>query len=192
MWFKKTSLTIKTLNFMKVTKKVTKAELIEILKNWRGARAVSVQYFSDSSLTASGKKAFPELKKIANIGCLIGYNYPNAVNNQREREEKEKDFLSKPLWNGKGKRISLALSTHIEKGTYYLTVKHQQTFRSIFFDFGKLEVKSKSELQDFLKKFTPPTNQGVNEGSEIHHREISVDNIRKIKGIEAGVTYEIV
>jgi hypothetical protein len=151
-----------------------------MLQNWnKGAQPVSIQYVTEPKLTKEGKALFGTVTKIANVGGMIGYNYENSVNNQLERENKEREFMAQPLWKGKGKRLSAALSTHIENGTFYLTYKAQQTFRSLHFDSALNFIPYL-----VLKPFFPsslPTNQGVNEGSEIHHREIKIENVRKVK-----------
>lgn len=176
---------------MKNEIRISRQQLIEMLKNWNfGAQPVSVQYETEPDMNTSNKKLFPNLKKIANVGGFVGYVYENSVNNQLEREQKERDFIARPLWNGKGKRISTALSTHVEKNTYYLTFKHQQTFRSIFIDLKNLTVYSYNQIKDYLKPYSPPKNQGVEQGKEIQHREISIDNIRRLKFKKT--TYEII
>jgi len=162
---------------MKNSIQITKVQLIEMLKNWKGAQPASISYVTNPKLTKEGTQKFGIVTKIANVGVMIGYSYENAVNNQLEREEKERDFLAQSLWNGKGKRISLALSTHIEKNTYYLTYKSQQTFKSYYFDSALTLI-----AHNMIKMFFPP-NKPTNQGTEtaIYHREISIDNVRKLK-----------
>ena len=173
---------------MKNTKKVTVNQLVEILRTWvLGAQPVSLQYVTTPKLTKEGKVKFGEVVKIANIGAMVGYQYANSVNNQRERENEVADFISKPLWNGKGKRLSTALSTHVEKGTFYLTYKKQQTFRSFHFDTA-LNFIPASLLRPFFPKSDPAKYQGIDK--PVYHREIAVDNIRKLKF--RGTTYEVV
>ena len=173
---------------MKNTKKVTVNQLVEILRTWvLGAQPVSLQYVTTPKLTKEGKVKFGEVVKIANIGAMVGYQYANSVNNQCERENEVADFISKPLWNGKGKRLSTALSTHVEKGTFYLTYKKQQTFRSFHFDTA-LNFIPASLLRPFFPKSDPAKYQGIDK--PVYHREIAVDNIRKLKF--RGTTYEVV
>ena len=161
-------------------KKISKAQFIEILKSWNfGAQPVSIQYITEPKLTSEGKKLFGSVTKLANVGGMVGYCYENSVNNELEREGKERAFLSQPLWNGKGKRINLALSTHIEKNTYYLTYKAQKTFRSFHFDSALNFIPAA-----IIKAYFPnskPLNQGVDEGKEVYHREISIDNVKRFK-----------
>lgn len=174
---------------MKTTVKISKAEFVKMLLTWNlGAQPVSIQYVTEPKLTAEGKKHFGTVTKIANVGGMIGYSYENSVNNQLEREHKEREFMAQPLWKGAGKRLSTALSVHIEKETFYLTYKSQQTFKSFHFD-SSMSFIPYSQIKPFFPA-SKPTNQGVNEGNEIHHREIKIDNVKRVK--IKKVTYELV
>jgi hypothetical protein len=165
---------------MKTTVKITKTQLVQMLLNWNfGAQPASIQYVTSPKLTKEGKIKFGEVTKIANVGCMVGYNYENSVNNQLEREEKEREFMAQSLWNGKGKRLSTALSTHTEKGTFYLTYKAQQTFKSFHFD-QSLNPIPNNEIKKYFPDSTPK-NQGVERGHEVYHREISIDNVKRLK-----------
>ena len=173
---------------MKKIEKITVKQLISMLLNWNfGAQPASIQYITEPKLTKQGAEKFGKITRFANIGGFIGYIYESSVNNQLEREEKEKNFISKPLWNGKGKRLSTALTMHIEKGTYYLTYKYQQAFKSFNFDSSMNLIPA--NLLNGCFPDSKAKNQGVNEGNEVMHREISIDNIKRIK--IKGVTYEI-
>ena len=173
---------------MKNTVKITRNQLIEMLRNWNfGAQPVSIQYITEPKLTKDGKARFGNVTKIANVGAMVGYCYENSVNNQLEREEKEREFIAKQLWNGKGKRLSLALTTHVEKGTFYLTYKAQQTFKSFHFD-SALNFIPVAMLKPFFPQSDPAKYQGTE--TAIYHREIAVENIRRFK--MKKVTYELI
>jgi hypothetical protein len=174
---------------MKNTIKITRANFVKMLLEWnKGAQPVSIQYVTEPRLTAEGKKRFGNITKIANVGGMVGYSYENSVNNQLERENKEREFMAQPLWKGAGKRLSTALSVHIEKETFYLTYKAQQTFKSFHFD-SVLNFIPYAMLKPFFPD-NKPANQGVNEGNEVHHREIKIENVRRVK--IQKVTYELV
>jgi hypothetical protein len=159
--------------------KISHAELVEMLRNWNfGAQPSSVQYVSEPKLTAEGKAKFGTVTRIANVGVMIGYVYENSVNNQLEREGKEREFLAQPLWKGKGKRISTALATHIEKGTFYLTYKAQQTFRALHLD-ANLNIIPNSVIKAYFPQSDPSKYQGTE--TAIYHREVSIENVRRIK-----------
>ena len=172
---------------MKNTIKITKAQLISILMNWNhGAQPAAVQYVKTPRLNKEGKARFGEVTRIANIGIMLGYNYTNSVNNQRERENELRTFMAQKLWKGKGKRISSALSTHIEKGTFYMSYKAQQTFKSFHFD-SALNLIPVALLKPFF-----PVYKSKSQGTEkaVYHREISIDNIRRLKFKKT--TYELI
>lgn len=159
--------------------KISKTELVEMLLNWNhGAQPASLQYVTEPKLTPEGRAKFGTVIKIANVGIMVGYIYENSVNNQLEREEKERNFMAKQLWNGKGKRLSHALSMHVEKGTYYLTYKAQQTFQSTY-----LDKTLKNIPNSVIKAYFPASDPAKYQGTEtaIYHREISIDNVRRLK-----------
>ena len=159
--------------------KITKTELVKMLLNWNhGAQPASLQYVTEPKLTPEGRAKFGTVTKIANVGIMVGYIYENSVNNQLEREAKERDFMSKQLWNGKGKRISTALSKHIEKGKFYLTYKAQQTMRSFYFD-NALKPIPNAIIKAYFPKSDPAKSQGVDK--PVYHREISIDNVKRLK-----------
>lgn len=174
---------------MKNTKKITTSQLVEMLRTWNfGAQPCSLQYVTSPALNASGKARFGAITKIANIGCMVGYKYENSVNNQRKRENEMQDFMSQPLWKGAGSRISTALATHNTKGSFYLTYKKQQTFKSFHFD-SVLNLIPNALLRPYFKSTGSAAKyQGVDK--PVYHREISVQNVRKLKFKKT--TYEIV
>lgn len=165
---------------MKNEVKISKDQLLEMIANWNyGAQPASIQYVTSPKINKAGKQLFGNIIKVANVGCILGFNYENSVNNQLERENKETDFQSKPIWNGKGKHITALLIEHVETGAKYLAYKYQQTFRSFHFD-GNLNPLAFTQIKPFFYDSTPK-NQGVNEGNEIHCRFIALDNIKKVK-----------
>jgi len=174
---------------MRNTIKITTVQLIEMLLNWSfGAQPASVQYETSPKLNKEGKTEYPDgITKIANVGVMIGYNYENSVNNQRKRENEIADFMAQKLWRGKGKRLSPALSTHLDNGSHYLTYKMQQTFKSFYFD-SVLNFIPKSLLKPFFPVYDTAKAQGVEKA--VYHRELKIANIRKLKF--RGTTYEVI
>lgn len=165
---------------MRNTVQITTAQLIEMLRTWAfGAQPSSLQYVTSPAINKDGKERFGQVTKIANIGCMIGYKYANSVNNQREREGEITDFMAQKLWKGAGSRISTALATHDAKGTFYLTYKKQQTFKSFHFD-GVLNFIPSAILRQYFKSSGSPAKyQGVEK--PVYHREIGIENVRKLK-----------
>jgi len=173
---------------MKNTIKITKAQLVQMLNDWNhGAQPAAVSYVTSPKLNAEGKaKFFNGVTRIANVGIMLGYNYTNSVNNQLERENEMRTFMAQQLWKGKGKRLSPALSTHVEKGTFYMSYKAQQTFKSFHMDALNLRP---IKLVDLIPFFPQSNNASQGTKTEIYHREISIDNIRRLKFKKT--TYEL-
>jgi hypothetical protein len=173
---------------MKNKMKITKNELIQILLNWSyGAQPAAIQYISEPKLTKEGKINFGTITKIANVGVILGFIYENAVNRERKKEGLDSNFESKELWAGKGKHINNLLITHIEKGTYYLSYKYQQTFKSLHLD-KNLNIIPNEVLKPYFPEKTENKSQGIE--NEVPIRIINIDNIRKLKFRKT--TYEIV
>ena len=167
--------------------KITKAQFVQMLKDWsHGAQPASVQYVTTPKMNAEGKRKFGEVTRMAYIGVMLGYNYTNSVNNQRERENELRTFMAQQLWHGKGKRVSPALAMHVEKQTYYMSYKMQQTMKSFHFDTA-LNFIPVALLKPFFPQYK---NKSQGTMKEVYHREINIDNIRRVKF--KGVTYELV
>ena len=169
---------------MRKTETINRNQLFLMLINWKfGSQPVSIQYVTNPKIKKAGKEKFGEITKVAAIGGLLGYDYQNSVNNQRERENKEQNFESGQIWNGKGKKINNCLVKHTEKGTFYVAYKHQQTFRSFYFD-DLLQPVKHADLNEF---FYASSSKKQNLDQEVNHRYISLENIRRLK--MKGVTY---
>jgi hypothetical protein len=165
---------------MKNVVKLTKQKLINILINWNyGAQPASVQYVINPTLSAIGKAKFGQITSVKNCGGFVGYIYENSVKTEIKKEnfsQSEIDsFMAQPLWKGVGRRISTACSEHIKKGTKYLTFKYQQTFKSYFFDKDLNLLTSNDLLNCFPEKADSFLENPV------YHREINIDNVRKLK-----------
>ena len=170
---------------MKNTVKITLAEFELMLKNWKGAKPCSVQYITEPKISALGKQALGNVTKVANVNIFVGVNYENSVNNQLEREAKERDFIAQSLWKGKGKRLSLALAEHTEKGTKYLSYMPIRTMRSFYFN-SNLELIDKAIIVPYF----PERGNYQPTEKEVYHRELATINVRKFKTDK--ITYEII
>lgn len=116
---------------------------------------------------------------------MIGANYSNAVNNQREREGIEDEFNPLLLWNGKGRYVegSKRIVEHTEKGTKYLAFYPKSVDNCPIVADDKyyadgIEV-SKDEIEEFLKDSGTSERQGTEK--KIFWRTIGLDSIRAIK-----------
>lgn len=174
---------------MKNVVKITKTQLIEMLKNWNlGAQPASIQYITEPKINKFGKQKFGSVTKLGAVNCIVNFDFAAAVNRELLREGKEANFVVQPLWKGKGKHINLCLIQHVETMANYLAYKFQRSLKSFYFDQNFNPISSAEIKQYFYD--TTPQNQGVDEGREIHPRTIKIDSIKKIKFRKT--TYEII
>lgn len=165
---------------MKNTIQISRKKFVtDVLMKWNfGAQPATIQYLTKPKISSEGKKRFGEVVKIANINVMLGYSYEGSVNNQRKREEKERDFLAQPLWNGNGFRINSVLSKNRNTQKVYLSYKKQRTLKSFYFDVA-LNLLDTSVLKPYFPKSNPKISQGVD--NPVFHREIAIENLRKVK-----------
>lgn len=163
---------------LKMNVQMTENELLAMLDAWtRGTTTASVSYESTPKINKYGKETYGSLTKVAKIGCIIGYDYENSVNNQREREEMLRDFMSASLWGGNGERVTPATSRHKVSGKRYLTYKWQQTHEQSYFDAdGNVVSSEDAKLCFYAKK--PNASQGVDK--VVNHREMALATIKEI------------
>jgi hypothetical protein len=162
-------------------KQITKAELIKMIDETKGATFVSVDIESDPRM----KKAYNPYMgavKLVTLSGAINFDYENAVNNQLQREGKEADFTSKPRSWGihEGNWI-----TH--KGQHYLTVKVQSNSEPVYMLDGK--VISTDEVKPYLPESSKPHTQAALD-KEVVVRDIKIESIKKLR--MAGEEFEII
>ena len=123
-------------------KKITQAELVEMIRNQAGCTFATIE----SNTTPKTKKTCPfqTVEKITRQNVMIGFDYSNAVNNQRTREEIETEFKSAPRrW---GVRADLKTVEH--KGNVYLTTASLTHYSTVYKGNGK--VVESSEIAPHL------------------------------------------
>lgn len=166
---------------MRIIKKITLAELEQMLLTWNfGAQPATIQYQTEPKINKEGKLRFEGLMKIGAVNCMIDFDFEGAVNRRLKKEGKEANFKVQQLWKGKGQHVNRRLVKHVETDVKYLSYKYQRSLRSLHFD-SALNFIPSVLLKPYFYKSSKPTNQGVNEGSEILPRTMKLTNIRKIR-----------
>jgi len=108
--------------------------------------------------------------------------YQNMVNNQREREGKERDFKAKPNWfepvfdsvNGS------VVCNKNSKEDYYLKVAVRSAVTSEYFIEGRTATEQEIATIKKFRSSSKPKNQGTEK--EITIRTIWIEGIEKING----------
>lgn len=162
-------------------KQITKQELIERINNVKGTTIVSIDIESEPRMRKTDNPYIGATKSVTLSG-VVNFSYENAVNNQLEREDKERNFKSQERAWGTydGNWI-----TH--KGSHYLQIKVQASSDPIYmFDGNEID---KNTIKDFLYESKKAHTQEELD-KEVVIRDVKIDNIKKIRAF--GDEYIIV
>jgi hypothetical protein len=152
-------------------KKITTAKMIEMIRNQNGCTFATIKTNTDPK----ARKACPVigLRKKSHMNVMIGFNYENAVNNQRTREEVETEFKSAPRrW---GKRVDLKTVEHNDK--VYLTTATLNHYETTYEDMNG-DTVAKEAIAEFLPKKKEGTRQGTEK--KVIYRDFDATNITEI------------
>lgn len=148
-------------------------ELQEIFRLIRGAKIISMTCITEPKL----RKGAPEnIVKVTRLNGIINCNYGNVVNNARERENKERDFVPEPRkW---GARLpGLPLVSWVNKdGSHnlFLEIIVKKVISVEYRQWGKV-----IPLKD-IENYIIPSNSNKNHqqlDKEIVLRDYNVKNI---------------
>ena len=167
---------------------VTQDDLVEKLKGLRGAHIVSVVTRTEPKMR---KRDNPFVENgvwyLASRVGIIGVDYGSSVNRQRQREGSVIDrkgevaeFKAESLWKGKGVRICDKVTTHADKGGFYLPFFPRSVSDTRFEDSdGNLISEKKLEPFLYSKPKVEHTSQGTDK--QVHWRIFSFDSLLNIK-----------
>jgi hypothetical protein len=162
-------------------KKITTSALAELLDAKKSCEFATVWTETKSDLLKTGNPHKDAVKR-SHMLVNIGFSYSNAVNNQREREALEADFIAQPRkW---GKRKSLKLVEH--NGNTYVTMKAEKHHKTAYYSNG-VEL-TKEQVEPFKSAKSKSSTQGVEK--EVEPRDFNISSIKKIK--LRGELYEVV
>lgn len=163
---------------------INKEGLLSLLTSVKGATPATIILQTIPKLNKSSRidNTSPtfnpdNIRKIQQINGIIGHDYTNSVNNQREREGLERDFVSQ---NRGFLRVSDALQE--KNGRYYLYMMPRSKDKSVIYvdiSNGGEKIISKETLDPFLppeKTFAP--SQGTE--NMVPHISPLIDNIKMI------------
>lgn len=159
-------------------KKITTVEMIGLVRENKGCTFATIETNTDPKPLKSCP--FNKVEKISRLNVMIGFNYENAVNNQRTREEVEADFVASPRKWG----VRKDLKTVEHKGKVYLTTATLNHFSTVYIADGK--VVDSSEVAPYLPKKSEP-QQGLEKS--VIYRDFDAQNVKVIT--MNGETYEV-
>ena len=141
---------------------IKEVDLIAMMLRNKGASAVTIVARTEPKMRKTGNPfGSGEVFKVARVNGMIGWDYANSVNNQREREGGTADFVAhKRTW---GERIDgTPLVEH--KGNYYLEMKVQKSLDCRFEDASGSELDD--DTVDMVKTFLPVKKQSETQQTE--------------------------
>lgn len=167
-------------------KKITRPELIEILRAWkRGATPLTITSFTEPAHRKTNNP-YDKILKFSVTNGFTGHDYEASVQRQQVREGMDPTFQARERkW---GTNINNVL---IEKqGKYYIRVRPLRSSSPVYFTLiGKTLTRVKKEkIEMFLSPVYHSQIQGTEK--EILHRDYMVDNLYSVN--IAGTRYQII
>jgi len=165
---------------------ITKEQLLNGIRSLPKAAIITLTAEIDPDLKKTNNPYYGRIKKVITINCSLGMDYEASVNRQRERENKETDFIVEHhRW---ADFVENALVENRNTGEFALRViEHKRISEQYYLDNEPID---KVVLQPFMKSRKPSTKQGTEK--PIRYRNIYVNgkpNFRGIISIKYGDNY---
>jgi hypothetical protein len=125
------------------------------------------------------KNSLIEKEMVYNV--QLNCNYQNSVNNRREKEGQERDFISKENWFEKqfdGFNGSIVKHKKVDK-FYLMFICKDTKLVNYYVDGNIATVEQMDIIKNFKPKQSKPLNQGIEDNVIV--RTISLDNIIELK-----------
>ena len=149
---------------------ISRERLLLMLLEVRGASFATITTRTDARLKKTGNP-FGYVEKISRVNVTLGFQYANAVNRQRTREETEADFEAMPRQWGERSAQSPLLIEH--KGKMYLETKIERSLSHEYIA-GDGRALTDEEVRPFLPA-RGASRQDVEK--EILVRDYAIDSI---------------
>lgn len=138
------------------TRLITINQLEKLLFGVNGAKAVTVRTQTVPAMRKTNNRYYGAVHKVQEHNVFLNFNYANAVNRQRTREEKAASFT--PVARKWGERLPNSCLVY-HKGQYYMEAKVERSTTSQYTYRGRpIDV---SLLQEYLTPKARPLNQGL-------------------------------
>ena len=163
--------------------KMTTVQLVEAIREKKGAELVTIKTETIPTLNAAGKAKFGQIFKQCHMNIMIGFDYENCVNNQKGREQAELDFVSAPRrW---GTRPDLKTVEH--NGQTYISANCLKTF-----DVEYIGQDGETIDAELVKPYLPKKSASRQDvQKEVIYRDFKVQSIKQInfRGIQVEVSH---
>ena len=176
---------------------ISQTQFVEILRNMKGASFANLVTKTMPKLLKIGKdgRALPQklqgIQRHAVRNGMLGAQYENIVENQREREGNDEEFQALPLWNGKGKHINAYLVEHEDTKKKYLSFYPRHVEGEVKTEISSWFVDGKEVQISEIQNWLPVGGESSRQETEVKipWRVFAIDSIVSIKF--NGETYMI-
>lgn len=153
-------------------KTLTQNELKNLLLATNGSTFVNIVTHTVPVLVGGKKNIYTGLTKVSSVNGIINFRYENSVNNQRDREGLETNFVAQERkW---GKHLSQSVIEHND--AYYLQIKVEKTQEPEYF------LKGSRVDNTEVNKNLPKRKDGTQEVDKtVILRDYNLSNIREIR-----------
>ena len=169
-------LQIKTMKVTQITKAITTNELVEILLKVEKGTFAFIRIETVLKMRKTNNPYFGLITKKSDIRVLLGSNYQDRVNNNLEKEEKDRDFIAESC--KVGNHVSECVLYNENTKLFYLQAEYFKEIKPKveFYFNGKL-----IELEKF-SEFVPEKTTAKQKGliKKVNSISVKIENIKEI------------
>ena len=159
-----------------VTKAITSSELVEILKMEKKGTFSFLKTETTVKMNKTNNPFYGLITKKSEIRVLLGSNYQDRVNNNLEKEEKDRDFIAESC--KVGNHVSECVLYNENTKLFYLQAEYFKEIKPKveFYFNGKLI--EKELFEKFLPKETKPNQNGLTK--KVNSISYKIQSIKEI------------
>jgi len=160
-------------------KQITRAEMIKLLNDIRGAKPITFEFASAPNMLAKSKiDGTPnpfrnDINKVRKYNVIVNFIYENSVNRQRDREGKDADFTAGQLPFGRHTGDNRVVITN--KGCDYIQCKLEKVVEQHYEKISTGALVDDAQLADFFS--TKKASEGQGTDKAIIVMTILTDNV---------------
>jgi hypothetical protein len=155
-----------------MAKNITAEQLVEKLKGIKGSQFAQITAMTLVKLTGGKKNPLQgRVQKVASANVILNHVYENSVNNQLEREGKDREFkVCSRTWGSRIKGTTLVE----HKGSYYVETKVERSDGYYYLVDGRNATAAEI---DAINASLPKKTNNTGTKKQIFLRDYKVDGI---------------
>lgn len=156
--------------------KINTLQLVELLNKVEKSTIINMVTETTVRMNKTGNKFYNLVKKISNQNVIIGNTYENRVNNNLEREDKDRNFeVSK---NNVGEHFSKVVLYNENTKKFYLQYERFNEVKpKVFYSFNDNEIDY-NLFKDYIVKSSNYSNQNLDNTVKV--MSVTLNNIKEL------------